>query len=89
MEPLKRQVRIARRRLRLQQFLQNPGLVLVWNFAARRIVIGVDKFYPLNVVWVGLGRRGSRVGVCSGVDLVWTHRRSELEAALEIDRRFR
>ncbi|MEX2561170.1 MAG: hypothetical protein WD403_14710 [Pirellulales bacterium] len=88
MEVLQRQVRRVRRRLTLQRFLG----VLSWcwfaTLMAAAALIAADKFYPLGVqpwAWVA-----AAVGLGAIAALFWTFvtRRSYLEAALEIDRRF-
>src|SRR5215469_9132187 len=88
MDVLKQQVRRARRRLALQRFLA----VLSWSWfawlLAAAAVVTVDKFKPLGLeawAWpaIGLG-----AGLLTAIIWSFVTRRSELEAALEIDRRF-
>lgn len=88
MDVLKQQVRRARRRLAFQRFLR----VLSWCWFAAllvaAVVVAVDKYYPLGLLawaWPAIA-----VGTGVVVAMAWClfTRRSELEAALEIDRRF-
>jgi hypothetical protein len=88
MDPLKRQVRIARRRLGLQLFLRALAWCWFGTLLAASIVIGLDKFYPLSIASSAWGVAALATGVLLALAWTWSHRRSELEAALEIDRRF-
>ena len=88
MDILRQQIHRAGRRLALQRFLS-----LVWwhLFAALLLaagLVGLDHFYPLGVkplVWPA-GALG--LGIVSAVVWAFATRRDDLEAALEIDRRF-
>ena len=88
MDVLKQQVRRARRRLALQRFLAMLSWSLfAWLFASA-VVVTVDKFKPLGLeawAWpaIGLG-----AGLLTAIIWSLVTRRSELEAAIEIDRRF-
>src|SRR4051794_22417663 len=88
MDTLRRQVRMARRRLAVQQFLR----VLSWSWFGTLLVaaalIAVDKFYSLRVEPWAWGAGALALGMA--IAAIWTFvtRQSELEAALEIDRRF-
>lgn len=92
MEPLQRQVRIARRRLIVQQFCT----ALVWSSFAALVValaaIGASKLWPLageSPRWAALWLGGAlAAAVIAAGGWTWARRRSQLEAALEIDRRF-
>lgn len=88
MDVLKQQIRRAQRRLALQRFLA----VLSWCWFGALVLaaaaIAVDKFRPLGVqteAWLG-GALG--LGLLAAIGWSWFTRRSPLEAALEIDRRF-
>jgi hypothetical protein len=88
MDVLKQQVRRARRRLAVQRFLA----VLSWSWfawlLAVAITVTIDKFKPLGViewVWPAVGLAG---GLLTAIVWTFVTRRTELEAALEIDRRF-
>ncbi|MGH7134155.1 MAG: hypothetical protein ACREHD_00355 [Pirellulales bacterium] len=88
MDVLKQQVRRARRRLVLQRFLS----VLSWSWSAwllaASIVVTVDKFLPLGLLaWVW-PVAALACGLLTALIWCYVTRRSELEAALEIDRRF-
>jgi hypothetical protein len=88
MEKLRRKVRLARRRLAVQQFLRAAPWFLFVALAVAALVIAVDKYYPLGLVswvWPAIG---VAVGVVGAALLVWLRGQSELDAALEIDRRF-
>ncbi len=88
MDVLKQQVRRARRRLTVQRFLR----VLSWCWFAALLMaaalVAVDKYHSLGLLtwaWPAIALSAGLV-----VALAWClfTRRSELEAALEIDRRF-
>jgi hypothetical protein len=88
MDVLKQQVRRARRRLALQRFLA----VLTWSWSAwllaAAVVVTVDKYKPIGLeawAWpaIGLG-----AGLLTAIIWSLVTRRTELEAAIEIDRRF-
>lgn len=88
MDVLKQQVRRARRRLALQRFLA----VLTWSWfawlLAAAVVVTVDKYRPIGLeawAWpaIGLG-----AGLLTAIIWSLVTRRTELEAAIEIDRRF-
>lgn len=88
MDVLKQQVRRARRRLVLQRFLS----VLSWSWfawlLAAAIVVTVDKFLPLGLLAWAWPVAALVCGLLTAVVWCFVTRRSELEAALEIDRRF-
>jgi hypothetical protein len=92
MDALRQQVAIAYRRLLMQRFIT----LLAWSLFATLVVagiaIGVAKAFPLeidtfvwNVAWIA-------GAIAAGVIIagVWTYatRQSQLDAAIEIDRRF-
>ncbi|MBW3598346.1 MAG: hypothetical protein KY475_13875 [Planctomycetes bacterium] len=93
MEELKKQVSRARRRLIMQQF----GAVVTWSLFVclliAAVAIAIPKIWPIDRLdypmwmwgWIG-GAVG--VGLLSAVVITWLIRRSALEAAMEIDRRF-
>ncbi|HVX11932.1 MAG TPA: hypothetical protein VHC22_12180 [Pirellulales bacterium] len=88
MDVLKQQVRRARRRLAWQRFFAILGWSwFAWLFAATAVVT-VDKFKPLGLVewaWPVAALVG---GLVTATIWCFATRRSELEAAIEIDRRF-
>ncbi len=88
MDPLKRQVRIARRRLSLQLFLRTLAWCWFGTLLAVAIIVGLDKFFPLSVAAPVWGVAALVSGLVLAIAWTWMHLRSELEAALEIDRRF-
>ena len=88
MDVLKQQVRRARRRLAFQRFLG----VLSWSWFAWLLVaaamVAIDKFRPLGVVEWAWPAGAVACGLLTAIIWCFVTRRSELEAALEIDRRF-
>lgn len=93
MNSLNDQVRRARRRLILQQFIE----VLPWCWFAAlltaALAIGVAKIWPpagispMNWAWSWIGG-ALGLGIVAAILWVVVIRRSALDAALEIDRRF-
>ena len=93
MEEIKRQVKRARRRMVLQQFLTVVGWALFASLLVGAIGLAIPKIWVLTGIdreawmwsWIG-GSIGAGLLVAG----VWTYviRRSPLEAAIEIDRRF-
>ncbi len=92
MQELIKQIRKARRRLVTQQFL--TALVWCWfaTLLAAAVAIGIQKWLLTSVdggrwatFWLG-GAAG--VGIIAATMWTWIVRSPELEAALEIDRRF-
>ena len=92
MEEIKRQVGRARRRLVVQQFL----MVIGWSlFAAMMLaVIGlaIPRLWVLNIAqqtwdWSWIGGCAAAGLIMAGVWTYWI-RRTRLDAAIEIDRRF-
>ncbi len=93
MEELKKQVARARRRLVLQQF----GAIATWSLFICLLIaaaaIAVPQIWPIDRLdyqawlwgWIG-GAVG--VGLLIAVIITWLVRRSAIEAAMEIDRRF-
>ncbi len=92
MDTLHKQIARARRRLVVQQFLS----VLMWcwfaTLAMALIAIGVQKMWLVGIdgfqwaaAWLG-GALGS--GFLAAIVWIWVFRLPELDAALEIDRRF-
>ncbi len=93
MEEIKKQVARARRRLVLQQF----GVIVAWSLFVclliAAIALAVPKIWPiptLDYSWWMWGWIGGAVGVALAVAAIitWCVRRSPLDAAIEIDRRF-
>ncbi len=93
MEEIKRQVKRARRRMVLQQFLT----IVAWSLFASLLVgaigLAIPKIWALSGIdreawkWTWIGGSIATGLLMAGV---WTYfvRRSALEAAIEIDRRF-
>jgi len=88
MDVLKQQVRRAQRRLVLQRFFA----VLSWSWFAALLaaaaLIAVGKYYPLGVLAWGWVAIALGVGLVFAIGWTWFTSRGQLEAALEIDRRF-
>ncbi|OHB70541.1 MAG: hypothetical protein A2V70_18635 [Planctomycetes bacterium RBG_13_63_9] len=88
MEELEKQVRRAYRRMGWGRFLG----VLAWCWFATLLValvlITVDKFYPTGVVPWAWGAGALGLGLVMAGGWILATRRSPLEAAIEIDRRF-
>jgi hypothetical protein len=88
MDVLKQQVRRARRRLVFQRFLA----VLSWSWfawlLAAAVVVTVDKFFPLGLLTWAWPVAALVCGLLTAIIWCYATRRDELEAALEIDRRF-
>src|SRR5262245_4636513 len=92
MEEIKRQVGRARRRLVLQQFLRVIGWSLFTSLLLAAIGLAIPRIWVLDVQqqvwdwsWIGGG-----IGVGLVMAAVWTYviRRTRLDAAIELDRRF-
>jgi hypothetical protein len=92
MEEIKRQVGRAQRRLVMQQFWRVFGWSLFVTLLLAAIGLAIPRIWVLNVdpqvwdwSWIGGG-----VGVGILMAAIWTYaiRRTRLDAAIEIDRRF-
>jgi len=92
MEEIKRQVGRAQRRLVLQQFLRVFGWSLFTSLLLAAIGLAIPRIWVLAVdaqiwdwSWIGGG-----IGVGLGMAAIWTYciRRSKLDAAIELDRRY-
>src|SRR5262245_22733284 len=92
MEEIKRQVGRAQRRLVLNQFLTVIGWSLFASLIFAAIGLAVPRLWVINVAqqtwdWSWIGG-----GLAAGVLMasIWTYwiRRSRLDAAIEIDRRY-
>jgi hypothetical protein len=92
MEALRRQVAIAYRRLLMQRFLGTLAWCWFATFVIAAVGVAIPKFIPLEVdplVWNAAWIGGAMVAGLLIAGL-WTYltRQSQLEAAIEIDRRF-
>ncbi|HVU87710.1 MAG TPA: hypothetical protein VHD36_10345 [Pirellulales bacterium] len=88
MEKLRRQVRIARRRLALQRLLRVLPWCLFATLVVAALLVAIDKYYPLGLVPWAWPALAVAAGVAGAALLTWLHGQSELDAAIEIDRRF-
>lgn len=92
MEQIQRQVKSARRRLVVQQFLATAPWWLFGSLVVATIALAVPKIWPVGVdpnqwaIWWLAG------GLAAGIvlSLIWTFvvRRGSLDAAIELDRRY-
>jgi hypothetical protein len=90
MEEIKRQVGRAQRRLVMQQFWRVFGLSFFATLILAAIGPALPRIWVLNVqpqIWSWIG---GAVGVGMLMAAIWTYviRRTRLDAAIEIDRRF-
>jgi hypothetical protein len=87
-EQLRKQVRRARRRMAVQRFAGLVGWTCFATLVIAAVLVTVDKYRPLGVeAWQWLaGAVG--LGVVGAAIWTWWTRNGELEAAVEIDRRF-
>jgi len=91
MNALELQVGRARRRLIIEQFIAALAWWWFGAFALSSLALGIGKLLPGldGPVWTAAWLAGTAVGGLVGAALqTWFRRRSTLEAALEIDRRF-
>lgn len=92
MEEIKRQVSRARRRMVLEQFLGIFGWCVFGALLLAAIGLAIPKFWPVGVngdAW-NWGWLGGALAAGLLATIVWTLmvRKDEMEAAVEIDRRF-
>ena len=88
MEALRRKVLVARRRLAMQRFLRSLPWCLFATLALAAVVIAVDKYFPLGLDAWTWPAAGAAAGVILAAAWVWYQGQSEVDAAIEIDRRF-
>ncbi len=93
MDSIRQQIRVAQRRLLAQQFLSLLGLVMAATLAFGALGYATAKIWILNVdseAWFWTWMGGALLtGFTTALLAAYCTRRSSLEAALEIDRRFR
>jgi hypothetical protein len=92
MEEIKRQVGRAQRRLVLEQFLKVFGWSLFASLLIAVVGLAIPRIWALNIQqqiwdwsWIG---GGLGAGMVMAWIWTWVIRRSKLDAAIEIDRRF-
>jgi hypothetical protein len=88
MDELRKQVRRAQRRITLQRFVSVLGWCWFAALLIALMIIVVDKYHPLSVqAWIWFAGAAA-LGLLGAV--IWTalSRAPDLEAAMEIDRRF-
>src|SRR5262245_57222785 len=92
MDQLKKQVAKARRRMSIQHFLAALGWCLFATLIVASIAIGVQKWLLADIngakwaTWWLAGAVGG--GLLAAAVWTWWARLAELDAAMEIDRRF-
>lgn len=92
MEKLQQQVRQARRRMNIQKFFGHLPWCCFATLIAALVAVLVHKWYPTgaepwiwNAAWLG---GAVVVGIVAAAVWTFARRHEELEAAIEIDRRF-
>jgi hypothetical protein len=92
MEEIKRQVARARRRMNLAQFLRLVSWSLTAALAVALIGVAIPRLWVISVApdvwnwsWIG-GAAGA--GLIVGWIIAFVRRRGDLEAAIELDRRY-
>ncbi len=89
MDLIRKQVRRAQWRLGVQRFVQALGWCWFATLALAAVLVGIDKRWPLGIEPWGLAAGALAMGVVLAAGWAWVSGRGPLEAALEIDRRFR
>lgn len=88
MEPLQRQVRRAQVRLNVQRFL----IVLSWfwfgTLLAAAVAIAADKIWTFGLLPGWTIGAALITGLCGAAGWTWMNRHRNLDAAIELDRRF-
>jgi hypothetical protein len=88
MEDVRRLVRVARRRLVVKRWLSALPWCLSAGLLLACALLALDKFFPLGAAaWIWPAA-GAVAGLAAASVWTWRRRPSELEAAIEIDRRF-
>ena len=92
MNEIQRQVRAARRRLNLQTFLRVIAVSLTIGFVIALVGVAIPRLWVVPVApevwtwsWIG---GGAAVGVFGGWLYAFVRRRNDLQAAIELDKRF-
>lgn len=93
MDSIRQQIRLAQRRLLVQQFLSLFGWVMAATLAFGAVGYATAKVWVLSVdseawFWTWIGG-ALLTGLTTALLAAYCTRRSSLEAAMEIDRRFR
>ena len=90
METLKKQVRRAYRRLVFQQFLRIASWCLFATLLVAALIVGANKLWPFTTQVADWHWVAGAAGVGLVAAFVWTliTRRSTLDAAIELDKRF-
>lgn len=92
MEEIKRQVARARRRMNLAQFLRMVSWSLTAALAVALIGVAIPRIWAISVApeawnwsWIG---GAAATGLIVGWIIAFVRRRGDLEAAIELDRRY-
>src|ERR1044071_6541167 len=92
MEEIKRQVARARRRMNFAQFLRLVSWSLTAALAVALIGVAIPRIWVISVApdvwnwsWIG---GAAATGFIVGWIIAFVRRRNDLEAAIELDRRF-
>lgn len=89
MDLIRKQVRRAQWRLGVQRFVQALGWCWFGTLVLAALLIAVDKRLPLGIELWGLVAGAVAAGIALAGGWAWFRGRGALDAALEIDRRYR
>jgi len=88
MGSIQKQVRAARRRLTWERFLRlAPWCCFAWLWVAAAVIVA-DKFWPLGVEYWAWPAAAMGLGLLTALAWTFVSRRGDLDAAMEIDKRF-
>ncbi len=89
MDLIRRQVRRAQWRLGAERFVQALGWCWCATLALAAVLVGVDKRWPLGIEAWGVAVAAVGIGAVLAGAWAWLTGRGALDAAIEIDRRYR
>jgi len=89
MDLIRKQVRHAQWRLGVQRFVQALGWCWGATLGLAAVLVGVDKWWPLGIEAWELAVAAVLAGVMLASAWAWLRGRGPLDAAIEIDRRYR
>jgi hypothetical protein len=88
MGTIQKQVRSARRRLTWERFLRMaPWCCFAWLWVAAAVIVA-DKFWPIGVEYWVWPAAAMGMGLLTALIGTFVRRRGDLDAAMEIDKRF-